>query len=226
MVGFAAFLKGSREERMNSVTELHPALRWGALLWLLVWLPTNVMTWGWQNMMHLCDVGAIIACLAIFLQIPILVSSQAIGSVFVGMLWGLDVAWRLVTGHHLVGGTEYMWDTNYPIWNRLLSTFHIGLPVALLWAMRTLRYDSRGLALQAAIVAPLFVFSRFLPPALNMNYAFQDPLFHRAWGPAPLHLAIIFAGTMIILYWPTHLLLRRTFPVLKKGNESYEHRYE
>jgi len=171
-------------------------------------------------MMHLCDVGAIIACLGVFLQIPILISSQAVGSVFVGLLWGLDVGWRLVTGHHLTGGTEYMWDTNYPIWNRLLSTFHLGLPLLLLWAMRKLRYDARALALQSAIVAPLFIFSRFLPPELNMNYAFQDPLFHRAWGPAPVHLAIIFAGTVIILYWPSHVLFKRIFPLAETSKMS------
>jgi hypothetical protein len=202
---------------MTPSSELHPALRWGALLWLLVWLPVNLKTWGWQNMMHLCDVGAIIACLGIFFQISILVSSQAIGSVFVGVLWGLDAGWCLLTGHHVFGGTEYMWDTNYPLWNRLLSTFHLGLPVALLWAMRKLRYEARGFGLQCAIVAPLFVFSRFLSPALNMNYAFRDPLFHRSWGPAPLHLAIIFAGTVLILYWPTHLLLTRIFPATEKA---------
>ena len=202
---------------MTPSAELHPLLRWGALLWLLVWLPVNLKTWGWQNMMHLCDVGAIIACLGIFFQVPILVSSQAIGSVFVGVLWGIDVGWCLLTGHHVFGGTEYMWDTHYPLWNRLLSTFHLALPVALLWSMRKLRYDSRGFALQCAIVAPLFVFSRFLSSELNMNYAFRDPLFHRSWGPVPLHLAIIFAGTVIILSRPAHLLFKRIFPAAENA---------
>lgn len=197
---------------MTSGTALHPFLRWGALLWLLVWLPTNLKAWGWENMMHFCDVGAIVACVGIFMQIPLLFSSQAVGSLLVGILWGLDVSWRLVTGHHLVGGTEYMWDTNYALWIRLLSTFHLGLPLVLLFAMRKMGYDPRALAFQSAIAGALLIFSRFLPPELNMNYAFRDPLFHRAWGPAPVHLTVIFAGTVALLYWPTHLLLRRMFP--------------
>ncbi len=198
---------------MTPSHELHPLLRWAVLLWLLLWLPVNVKAWGWQNMIHFCDVGAIIACAGIWMQLPLLFSSQAVGSLLVGVLWGLDVAWRLVAGHHLVGGTEYMWDTHYALWIRLLSTFHLGLPLVLLWAMRKMGYDRRALALQSAIAAGLLIFSRFLPPALNMNYAFQDPLFHRAWGPAPVHLAVILAGTVALLYWPTHVLLVRMFAV-------------
>jgi hypothetical protein len=105
-----------------------------------------------------------------------------------------------------------MWDARVPLWARLLSTFHIGLPLALLSAMRKIGYDRRALALQAAIAAALFVASRFLPSGFNMNYAYQDPLFHRSWGPAPAHLAVLFVGTVVLLYWPTHLLLSWIFP--------------
>ena len=196
---------------MTPGTQLHPFARWAVLLWLFVWLPVNLQAWGWQNMMHFCDVGAVIACLGIFMQLPLLFSSQAVGSLFVGLLWSLDIVWRLFIGHHLVGGTEYMWDERYALWIRLLSTFHIGLPLVLLWAMRKMGYDPRALALQSTIAAVLLIFSRFLSPALNMNYAFQDPLFHRAWGPAPVHLAIIFAGTVVLLYWPAHVLFGKVF---------------
>ncbi|OLE49449.1 MAG: hypothetical protein AUG46_00330 [Acidobacteria bacterium 13_1_20CM_3_58_11] len=74
-------------------------------------------------------------------------------------------------------------------------------------------YDRRALALQAAIAAVLFVASRFLPSGFNMNYAYQDPLFHRSCGPAPGHLAVIFVGAFALVYWPTHLLLSWMFPV-------------
>jgi len=202
--------------------ELHPLLRWGVLLWLLVWLPVNVKAWGWQNMMHFCDVGAVIAVAGIWMQIPLLFSSQAVGSLLVGLLWGFDVAWRLVTGRHLVGGTEYMWDDHYALWIRLLSTFHLGLPLVLLWAMRKMGYDPRALALQSVIAAVLLILSRFLSPALNMNYAFKDPLFHRAWGPAPVHLTVILAGTVALLYWPTHVLLGRVFAASGEAKPAAE----
>jgi hypothetical protein len=45
-----------------------------------------------------------------------------------------------------------------------------------------------------------------------MNYVYQDPIFHRSWGPAPVHLAVIFVGAVVLLYWPTHLFLSWIFP--------------
>lgn len=188
-----------------------PVLRWFSLLWMLVWLPAYFRVWGWANLLHLCDVAVILSFAGIWLASPLLLSSQAVGSVAAGVLWTMDVGWRLATGRFLVGGTEYMWDAHYPLWVRLLSTFHIGLPLLLLWTLRRVGYDRRGLALQAAIAAILLIASRFLPSSLNMNYAYSDPLFHRTWGPAPSHLAIIFIPMVVAIYWPTHVLLARVF---------------
>ena len=113
---------------------------------------------------------------------------------------------------HLTGGTEYMWDARFPLWVRLLSLFHVVLPVLLLAALRRAGYDHRALRLQSWIAAALLAASRFLGPTQNVNYAFADPIFHRAFGPAPVHLAVIFAALVRIIYWPTHLLLARAFP--------------
>jgi len=98
------------------------------------------------------------------------------------------------------------------LWIRLLSCFHIVLPVVLLWALQILGYDRRALAFQSAITGLLLIFSRFLSPQLNMNYAFQDPLLHRTWGPAPTHLAVILLGALMIFFLPTHLVFLRVFP--------------
>jgi len=190
-----------------------PVLRWFSLLWIAVWLPAYFRVWGWANLLHLCDVAVILTFAGIWLANPLLLSSQAVGSVAAGIFWFTDVSWRLVTGRFLVGGTDYMWDARYPLWVRLLSTFHIGLPLVLLWTLRRVGYDRRALALQAAIAAFLLIVSRFLSSELNLNYAYRDPIFHRAWGPAPLHFVVIFVPLVALIYWPTHVLLSWLFRV-------------
>ena len=110
-----------------------------------------------------------------------------------------------------MGGTEYMWDTRFPLWVRLLSLFHVVLPMLLLAALSRTGYDHRALRLQCGIAAALLVASRLLGPSRNINYTFADPIFHRAFGPAPVHLALIFAALTGVIYWPTHLLLARAF---------------
>ena len=195
-----------------------PVLRWFALVWMVVWLPAYSRVWGWANLLHLCDVAVILTFVGIWLANPLLLSSQAVGSLAAGFFWILDAGWRMTTGRFLVGGTDYMWDARYPLWVRLLSTFHVGLPLLLLGTLRKVGYDRRALGLEAAIAAVLLIISRFLSAGLNMNYAYRDPLFHRAWGPAPAHLATIFVPLVALIYWPTHLLLRWVFrsPVLSK----------
>jgi len=195
-----------------------PVLRWFSLLWMIVWLPAYFRVWGWANLLHLCDVAVILTFVGIWLANPLLLSSQAVSSLAAGFFWILDVGWRLTTGRFLVGGTDYMWDARYPLWVRLLSTFHVALPLVLLWTLRKVGYDRRAFGLQSAIAIVLLIVSRFLSAELNMNYAYRDPVFYRAWGPAPAHLAMIFIPLVALIYWPTHLLLGWVFrsPVLSK----------
>jgi hypothetical protein len=188
-----------------------PVLRWFSLLWMVVWLPAYFRVWGWANLLHLCDVAVILTFVGIWWANPLLLSSQAVGSLAAGFFWILDIGWRLTTGRFLVGGTDYMWDARYPLWVRLLSTFHVGLPLVLLWTLRKVGYDRRALGFEAAIAALLLILSRFLSSELNMNYAYRDPVFHRAWGPAAAHFAMIFLPLVALIYWPTHLLLAWLF---------------
>ena len=184
-----------------------PVLRWVSLLWMAVWFPAYFHFWGWANLLHLCDVAVILSFVGIWWANPLLLSSQAVSSLAAGIFWVLDVGWRLTTGRYLIGGTDYMWDARYPLWVRLLSSFHVGLPLVLLWTLRRVGYDRRALGLQAAIAAVLLIVSRFLSAEINMNYAYRDPVFNRAWGPAPVHLVAAFIIIAGVVYWPTHLLL-------------------
>jgi hypothetical protein len=188
-----------------------PVLRWIAALWMTVWLPAYVRVWGWANLLHLCDAAVILTCVGLWWGSGRLLSSQAVSAVLPGVLWLLNVCWRIATGHFLVRGTEYMWDAQYPLWVRLLSLFHVALPGVLLWAVWKLGYDGRGLALQIAIVAVLLIASRFLSAELNMNYAYRDPVFNRGWGPSLVHLGVILLGAVVLLYLPTHIMLARLF---------------
>lgn len=195
-----------------------PILRWVGLAWMLVWLPAYFQVWGWANLLHLCDVAVILTFIGLWLGNPLLLSSQAVSSFMAGVFWISDVGWRLTTGRYLIGGTDYMFDARYPLWVRLLSTFHIGLPVILLWALRKVGYDRRALAAQAAIAGVLLIAGRFLSADLNMNYAYRDPVWHRTWGPGPVHLLVTLVVLTAAIYWPTQLLLRSLYrtPVAPK----------
>jgi hypothetical protein len=186
-------------------------LRFAAAAWLVVWIPAYWRTWGAQNFLHLCDVAVILVCAGLLTDSAILISSQAIGSLLVDLTWMLDAGFHLVRGRGLIGGADYLFDASYPLWVRLLTLFHVVMPLLLLWAIKRIGYDRRGMPLQCAIALLVFVASRFTAPAQNINYAFSDPFFHRTLGPALVHVLASWLFMVVVVYLPTHLALKAVF---------------
>lgn len=189
---------------------------WLALVWLAIWVPAYWRTWGAANFLHLCDVSVILTCIGLWRGNALMLSSQAIESLLGDALWCMDALWRALSGRQLTGGTEYLFDARFPLWVRLLSLFHVALPLTLLWAVRRTGYDRRGLPLQCGIAAAAILLGRLAPSSANINFAWRDPLYHRQWGPAPLHLALIFAATVTLTYLPIHVMLSRWFPARQR----------
>jgi hypothetical protein len=186
-------------------------LRWLSLLWLAVWFPVYWHAWGPANFLHLCDVAVILTCIGLWTGNALLLSSQAVSSVVIDFLWALDVAAWLLFRRHFIGGTEYLFDPTCPLWIRLLSLFHIVMPLLLIWSLSRLGYDRRGFPLQTAIALPVVVASRFVTPDKNLNFALADPFFRRQLGPAPVHLAITYLAVVLAVYLPTHLVFTRLY---------------
>ena len=61
--------------------------------------------------------------------------------------------------------------------------------------------------------------SRLAGSANNYNFAFRDPVWHRALGPAPIHLAAIFAA-LVAMYGITHVALKKFLPEATTAPES------
>ena len=184
-----------------------PVLRWVAAAWLLVWIPVYWRFWGWRNFLQMCDICIGITCAGLWWGNALLLSASAVGSLGFDLLWCLDVAGRLISGRHVVHGTEYMWNRNYPLWVRLLSLYHVALPVVLLYSLRWVGYDPRGWLLQVVITAPVLVLARLLAPGQNVNFVERDPFANRAVGPAPVHVMAAWLVATFLVYWPIHRLL-------------------
>lgn len=189
-----------------------PVVRWLALAWLALWVPSYAITWGWLNFVQLCDIAVLVTCLALWRGHALWLSSQAVSSIVIHGVWTLNLVSRLAGGPPLLSGTDYMFDEAFPVAVRMMSLYHVFWPALLLWALRRTGYDRRGLALQSGLAAVVLAASRLTPEVYNINNAFRDPLFDRSWGPAPLHLTMILTAIVLIVYWPTHALLSRTLP--------------
>jgi hypothetical protein len=209
-----------RKDTQTITETATPALRrliplWvkiAALAWVAAWVPIYLLYYGWTDFIHLSDIAIALAALGLWIESPMLLTSQAISTLLGETIWTVDVAWTQATGHMLIPGVQYMWETKYPLWLRLMSFYHVALPIVLVWGVWRLGYDRRGLKLQAGIVAVALVAGRLWGGTVhNINFAFRDPFFGSVWGPAPVHLFVMWVGAMLIGYLPTDWLLAKLF---------------
>jgi len=196
-------------------------LAYSAFVAILV--PLYWTTYGPWNFLYFCDVALLVTAIAIWIESPLLVSTQAVAIMVPQMLWVVDLLCRVAFGVEITGVTAYMLDASIPLYLRGLSLFHGWLPFFLLWLLTKLGYDRRALAVQSlAAIMILLVSFFFAPPpppspddpsrAVNINYVYgltdhKPQTFMAPW----LWLKSLMGINDISIYVPTHFLLRRVF---------------
>jgi hypothetical protein len=188
-------------------------LKIGWTAWVAVWAPCYWVHYGPQNFLWFCDIGNFMIMIGLWLESPVVLSWQACSVLLVQVLFTVDLVARALTGHHPVGGTEYMFNddgSNIPVGMRLLSLFHVATPPVLLWSLKRTGYDRRGLYWQIAtscIVLPVCWLG--WDEKLNLNWVwgpFNRPQYVvRPW----IFLLVAMAAYPLLLHLPTHLLLSR-----------------
>lgn len=169
-----------------------------------VLVPVYIRQYGPGNFLWFSDVALFLGLAAIWLEHPLLASTQAIAVVVAESLWIIDFLLRITTGVRVVGMTDYMFDASIPAFVRAISLFHVWLPVVLVWMVFRLGYDRRALAVQIVLGSALLVTTYFLTgPEQNVNWVHR---WGRLRGPWTLGLSVL--AFPLALYLPAHLVLR------------------
>ena len=178
------------------------------LVVLVVWLKH----YGWRNLLWFSDIALIGAVPALWLESAPLASVLTVAVLGPELLWNVDFALRLVLRRRVVGLTEYMFERERPRVLRLLSLFHVPLPLVLLWMLAAYGYAAPvalpGAVVLAALVLPA---SRLFGSAeANINWTFGLARVQSRLSPVA-YVALLFAGFVLGVFLPTDLLLRRLF---------------
>jgi hypothetical protein len=127
-------------------------------------------------------------------------------------------------GFTMTGMTSYMFDETKPLFLRGLSLFHGRLPFLLLFLIFKLGYDRRALKGWTALASSLCLVAFFFLPKAgatladpnlprNVNYVFgMDDAQSQTWMSAELYLVTWMALLIILVYLPTHFLLKKICP--------------
>jgi len=179
---------------------------------LVVWIPLYWRQYGAQNFLFFCDIGNLFIAVGLWLESPLIFSWQASGLLFFQTLFTIDLAGAVVSGRHLIGGTEFMFDPHVALPMRLLSLFHVVTPPLLLWTIWRLGYDRRGWKYQtltAWIVVPINYLWR---PEYDVNWA-RGPFFHEQHViPGLLYLLGYLIVVPAVVFYPTHRFLAWLMP--------------
>jgi len=200
-----------------------------------VLVPFYWVTYGPWNFLYFCDIALLVTTLALWIESPLLISMQSVAIVAPQMLWVIDLLCRIFFGVHVIGVTAYMVDASIPWFLRVLSLFHGWLPFFLLCLLSRLGYDRRALALQSVVsifvVLVSYLFAPGPPPpsdhphrAVNINYVYGfDDRHPQTWMAPQLWVLVLMAFQVIVIYVPTHFVLRRVFaraPLSARGNSA------
>ncbi len=176
--------------------------------WILVWVYVWTNFYGPQNFLWICDLCNFILLIAFWLDSRLLFSSQLVAVLMIDFLWSIDVAVALLSGFHPIGGTEYMFYPEIPLYIRLMSLFHLFTPPLLVYAVIRLGYDRRGLILQSLITWCILPLSYLLTdPERNINWIWRPFGVPQTMFASWLYFVILMAAYPLLLYLPTHGLV-------------------
>ena len=162
------------------------------------------------NFLWFSDIALIVTVPALWLEDSLLASMMLVGILLPELVWNISFFGRLFTGVRIAGLTDYMFDPAKPRYLRAISLFHVFLPPLLLWMALRIGYDSRALIVQTALAWIVLPLSYWLtdPKVENVNWVF-------GWGSEPqkripplAHLGLVMLVGPIVIFLPTHLLLR------------------
>ena len=193
---------------------------------MLVLVPVYWRNYGPTNFLYFCDAALFITLVGMWLESPLLVSMCAVGIIASQTLWVIDFVLNLV-GVQLTGLTDYMFAADHSLFLRGLSLFHGWLPFLLVYLVWRLGYDGRGLPAWTVLAWALMLVAFFFMPPPRPDPGLTPVNIDYVWGlsdTAPQHWMPPLAwliGLMIVLplvlYWPVHLLLRRSMPKPMRG---------
>lgn len=217
---------------MNTSAETELAGKLIFTLYIIYFVLEYSRNYGWKNFLYFCDVALIVVFVAVCAPLLreetklMLISAAACGIVLPQMFWIYDFLMVLTDLPLLprLGLASYMLNEKLPAHLRLLSTFHVALPVFLLFYMMNYGgYHDSGFAVWSSISLFVVLVSYAVSPRpskeadaerlpLNINYVYgwdnhqEQRVFSRAvW-------LLVLNGLLTALYLASHVALKWAIP--------------
>jgi hypothetical protein len=179
-----------------------------------VLVPVYWFEYGPQNFFWASDIALLLTLAALWTESAVLASMLALAVLVPDLAWNIDFFFRLTFGVDSLQlpGTQYMFAPESPLLLRGLSLFHVFVPVLLVWLIYRVGYERRALIYQTVLAWVILPATWLLTdPAANINWVRGIGPEPQDWMPAPAYLVLLMLAFPLVVYLPTHLLLRWLF---------------
>jgi hypothetical protein len=181
-------------------------------LFLVVLVPVYWRKWGLANFLWLSDVTLLLTCLSLWMESKLLASTIAVTGLLPELFWNVEFFLRLFTGRRITGLADYMFDSSKKLSLRLLSLFHVFLPVIMIFLVQRLGYDTQGLWYAVLLTTIVFLLTYFFTDEnenINMVFGMREKSNRKL--PGLVHLLFYTTGMIVLIFIPTHFFLKHFF---------------
>ena len=174
-------------------------------------VPVYWRQYGPGNFLWFSDVALLTSVPALWLESPLLASTQAIGVLVPETAWLVDFSSGVLTGRTPINLANYMFDRRLPRFVRALSLFHLWLTPILVFIVSRVGYDRRALRYQTGATAVILLASwRFTKPGDNVNWVYSRKEIRSPRARVGFVMLLIVA-IPLAFHVPAHLLFNRLF---------------
>jgi hypothetical protein len=185
-------------------------------VFMAIQIPVYLHHYGPSIFLYFCDVALLLTLVAVWTESPVLCSAALVGIFLPQMLWINDFLFAL-SGAPVSELTAYMFDDSRPSILRFLSLFHIWQPFFLVWIVRLVGFDKRGILVWTALTwILLLVCFLFVPPPgihgnqcelVNINFVYGFSLTEeQTYLERHVYLGLLMLAWPMGLCVPSHLL--------------------
>lgn len=193
-------------------TKLPTALKGAHSAFVIILVPSYWRQYGPGNFLWFSDVALLASVPALWLESPLIASTQASGVFVLETLWIVDFGAGLVSGKSPIGIASYMFDRRLSRFIRGLSLFHLWLTPVLVFTISRVGYDRRAFKYQTLVTWLVLLASwKLTKPADNVNWVHSQPERFRSPAARAGFVFFLMAASPLAAVLPAHFLFKRLF---------------
>jgi len=175
-------------------------------------IPVYWRQYGPANFLWFSDVALLSSVPALWLESPVLASTQAVGAFVPESMWAIDYGLGLFAGRTPIDIATYMFDRRIPRFVRALSLFHLWLLPLLIYVISRIGYDRRAFRYQRLVTAALLLASwRLTQPEENVNWVYSSRERIRSPAARAGFVLLLAVAIPLVFQLPVHAAFKRFF---------------